>query len=379
MTRYEVDVEAATLTFGETITLPSSIQYAWPLPAKRALYAVTSDAVGGSRTITGQVHRLCALRFGPRGKLVPLGQGEVLRQRPIHMTIDRTGSHVLVAYNVEPEITVHPLRPNGAIAARLPQPQGLDYGIFPHQVRAVPGNRSVVLVTRGNNAGGGRPEDPGALKLFHYDSGRLSNLTSIAVGGKGGYGYGPRHLDFHPVKPWVYLSIERQNELHMHRIVDGSFAPVPDFIRKTTEQAERGVAQVAGAIHVHPKGHVVYVSNRASGTRKVNGQDVWVGGDNTISVFAIDQTTGEPTLVQQADPKGFHVRTFAIDPSGRLLVAATMVDMVVRDPDGLRKVSAGLSLFRIAPDGKLDFVRKYDVTLPEGAQQLWVNMVEVDA
>jgi len=39
----------------------------------------------------------------------------------------------------------------------------------------------------------------------------LTNAVSIAP--NGGQGFGPRHLDFHPTKPWMYVSIETQNKL----------------------------------------------------------------------------------------------------------------------------------------------------------------------
>jgi hypothetical protein len=68
------------------------------------------------------------------------------------------------------------------------------------------------------------------------------------------------------------------------------------------------------------------------------------------------------------------VRTFSIDPSGRLLVAASISDMWVREGNDARHVPAALSVFRIGADGKLDFVRKYDVELG-GKFQWWAGMV----
>ena len=71
------------------------------------------------------------------------------------------------------------------------------------------------MVTRGNRPEANKAEDPGALKLYHFTDGQLSPLANLPVGGNGGLGYGPRHLDFHPTQPWVYVSVESQNELHM--------------------------------------------------------------------------------------------------------------------------------------------------------------------
>ena len=37
----------------------------------------------------------------------------------------------------------------------------------------------------------------------------------ISIAPNGGYGFGPRHLDFHPSRSWIYVSLERQNALAM--------------------------------------------------------------------------------------------------------------------------------------------------------------------
>ena len=118
-----------------------------------------------------------------------------------------------------------------------------------------------------------------------------------------------------------------------------------------------------GTIHVHPNGRFVYLANRASGTTDFHGQSVLVGGENSIAVFSINQDTGEPTLIQNADTRGIHTRTFALDPSGSILVAANMMELPVREAKGVRTVPASLGVFRVRGDGKLDFARKYDVAV----------------
>lgn len=40
---FDVDVERAALTERTVITLPANIQYVWPHPSRRALYAVSSN------------------------------------------------------------------------------------------------------------------------------------------------------------------------------------------------------------------------------------------------------------------------------------------------------------------------------------------------
>jgi 6-phosphogluconolactonase (cycloisomerase 2 family) len=51
--------------------------------------------------------------------------------------------------------------------------------------------------------------------VFSFKDGQLANRGSIAP--NGGYGFGPRNLDFHPGLPLVYVSLERQNRLDVYR------------------------------------------------------------------------------------------------------------------------------------------------------------------
>jgi len=94
---------------------------------------------------------------------------------------------------------------------------------------------------------------------------------------------------------------------------------------------------------------------------------------------AVDEeiTHYEVTLVQHADTHSFHVRTFAFDPSGRLMVAASIKPIAVRDGSRVRIVQASLSVFRVSSDGKLAFVRTCDVEAT-GRTQYWMGIVGLD-
>ncbi|HYA07061.1 MAG TPA: beta-propeller fold lactonase family protein, partial [Xanthobacteraceae bacterium] len=126
--------------------------------------------------------------------------------------------------------------------------------------------------------------------------------------------------------------------------------------------------QGAGAIHVHPNGKFVYLTNRTFPASGPGARTIAPGGENSVAVFAIDQTTGEPRRIQNIDGKGIQLRTFAIDPSGRMLAVAGIMSAA----DG--SLPAGIAVMRIGADGKLSFVRKYDVELGD-KQQFWSGMV----
>lgn len=370
LTHYDIDFGGCELRPRETVTLPAPVQYLWPHPSRRYAYVVSGHR---GRSGPGVRHYLSALRIDETGALHPHGEPRELPVRPLHVSVDGRAEYVLAAYNEPALVTVHRIEKDGTVGAPVEQPRSLDLGIFPHQILATPGHGTVILVTRGNDAAGGKPEDPGALKVMRFEDGVLGNLDSIAP--NGGYGYGPRHLDFHPERPWMYVSLERQNALELYGLEGGRPGKAP-LCRKTTlaEPGNVRPRQLGGTVHVHPNGRFVYVANRADWTAEYRGRQVFAGGENSIAVYAIDERTGEPTLIQHADPQSFHVRTFAMDPKGRMMVAASIMAMDVRDGEAVRHVPAALTVFRIGGDGRLWFVRKYDVPT-DGKTQFWMGMV----
>jgi 6-phosphogluconolactonase len=374
LTLYQVDVDGAGLAKGDTVMLPANVQYIWRHPSAPFLYAATSNGGSSSMGIKGDRHFLSALRIDPNGgALTAHGSPAALASRPIHMSLDRTGSYALVAYNNPSGITVHRIAPDGTVGEEVKQAKPLDGGIFAHQIRTTPANDAAILVTRGNDAAGTKPEDPGALKLFSFKDGQLANRGSVAP--DGGYGFGPRHLDFHPSLPLVYVSLERENRLNVYRLKDGVLDPQVMFSKDTlADPGHVRSRQAASTVHIHPNGRYVYVGNRASDTVDVAGQKVFPGGENSIAVFAIDPSSGEPTLIQNADVHGIHPRTFALDPSGRMLVAANLQTMLTRDGDAVKTVPANLATYHVGSDGKLAFVNSYEVETGD-AQQFWSGMV----
>jgi len=105
--------------------------------------------------------RLTAFTIDPdTGSLRQFGASVPIRARPIHISVDSGGNWLLTAYNLPSAMSVHPLDSDGAIGAEVKQAAAIDCGIYAHQVRMMPANRSLVLVTRGNDATAAKPEDP---------------------------------------------------------------------------------------------------------------------------------------------------------------------------------------------------------------------------
>lgn len=370
LSHYDVLGDAAALQRRSAVTLPFNVQYVWPHPTAPFLYAACSNGAPG---MSGDSHAVVALRIDGSGDLGMHGAPVALPSRPIHITLDRTGRHALVAYNHPSSLTVHRIETDGSIGAQVAQREPLDTGIYAHQVKVAPSDATVIVVARGNDAKGSMPEDPGALKVFAYRDGQLTPVASVAPGA--GYGFGPRHIDFHPSKPWVYASLERQNTLQMYRLQGGSLEPMPAYTKETlADTAGMRPRQRPGTIHVHPNGRFVYVANRASGTTMSAGRPVFVGGENNIAVYALDPQSGEPTAIQHADTRGLVPRTFALDRTGRILVAANSVPILVQQGGSVTNVSPSLAVFRVGEDGRLDYVQKYDIDVGEETM-FWMGIV----
>jgi 6-phosphogluconolactonase (cycloisomerase 2 family) len=363
LTAYDVDAANATLTKRAEVTLPASIQEAWPHPSHRYLYVAWSDGGAANAPVNGVTprgskHGISAFRIDPSsGALSPYGNPVALPSRPIFITTDVDGAYVIAAHNDPSRLTVYRILPSGELGDAVPQPASLDFGIYGHQVRADPSGKTIDLITRGNGPAAKAPEDPGAIKIFRFQDGLLSNLESVAP--NKGFGYQVRHLDFHPSGKWAYLTLERQNQLHVYaRKPDGTLSAEPLFVKSTLEDpAKNTEGQSSASLHFDPEGRFLYVANRGAGPKN----------ENSISVFGVDAKTGEPTLIQSIGTHGYEPRTFTLDAEGKTLIVANQ--------NASHGEPASLAVFRIRADGKLEYRRKYDIETGPGRMLFWAGAI----
>ena len=277
-------------------------------------------------------------------------------------------------------MSVHGIAPDGTIGEAVAQPEPLDCGIYAHQVVAIPSNGAVIVPARGHDGTQSKAEDPGALYVFDFDNGRFSPSQRVAPGDGSGYGFGPRHLDFHPREPWVYVSVERQNQLQLYTLDDaGLLSDTPRFTREALARPDAPQGpQMSSAVRVHANGRFAFQANRTNELRKdADGWRVSLGGEDNIVVWSLDPSTGEPRALQHMEVPSIHVRTLSIHPGGGLLAAATIGPVPVREAGGdVRLVPAAIMLFRIGDDGHLELARKYDVDTA-GKMMWWTGFVQI--
>ena len=168
----------------------------------------------------------------------------------------------------------------------------------------------------------------------------------------------------------MFLAVERQNQLQVYdREGQHGLAALPKFTKTTLADPVHHneaifPAQMVGPIQISVNRRFVYVGNRNGG---VGG--FATDGENNVAVFSINPSTGEPTLIQNADTHGFVPRTLTYDGSGRILVASNQSAVKVTDANGVvTTVPTSLAVFRIDRNGMLEYVRKYD-----GAGGTWAG------
>ena len=192
--RYSVDPAGLALAWEASTQIPEAVQYVWRHPHLPLLYVAYSNR---NTVKGGQNHGVVVYAMDAgSGELSQLAPAVQFSNRPVHISLDPAGRLLLVACNIPSELMVYRLAADGRVGELVPQPEALDTGTFAHQMVVSPSGRFVVAPTRGNDATEQAAEDPGAIKLFQLRDGQLSNAASIAS--NGGYGFGPRHAEFHP-------------------------------------------------------------------------------------------------------------------------------------------------------------------------------------
>lgn len=276
-----------SLTQNGVVQLPAPLQFAVADKGNRHLYVASSNINGAN---PGDVHMLSAFTIDhATGQLMPLGEPVKLEQRPIYLTLDRDGTHALLAYNLAPTVTVHVLQPDGSLGAQVKQAQPIKSGVFTHQVTVVPNDKFVIAPGRGNDPSASRPEDLGTLSAFAYSGGKLTpaGVETFAPS------VGPRHIAYHPRAPLAYLAMERGSSLYTYPLTkEGRLANRPVFKTSTLDphwhaEADEGIKK-GGVILVRPDGKYLYVTNRSDELQTTEKPAMFKHGENDIAVYVLD-------------------------------------------------------------------------------------------
>lgn len=118
-------------------------------------------------------------------------------------------------------------------------------------------------------------------------------------------GAGPRHLEFHSNRKFLFLIEELTGTVSVFKYDEGKITLVQNIPAHPMDyKGTKGSAD----IHVSPDGKFLYCSNR--------------GDANSIAIFSINEETGILTTLGFQSTFGIHPRNFTIDPTGNFLLVA---------------------------------------------------------
>jgi 6-phosphogluconolactonase len=299
--RYRLDHASGALTLDGVTPGVENPSYLAIHPQGRYLYAV--NEIG---EFAGQPSgAVSAFEIAPQtGELHLLNRQLSRGKGPCYVSVDRTGTYVLVANYVGGNAAILPIEQDGKLGEAShvvehhgsgPDPRRQQHP-HAHSITLAPDNRYAFVA------------DLGLDKLMVYQldlsRGRLEPndppWTQLHAGA------GPRHLAFHPGGTYAYVINELDSTMTVFAYDqrNGTFRTLQTL--STLPERFSGTSYCAD-VHVSPCGRFVYGSNR---------------GHDSIVVFQIDQNTGMLAYVDHTSTQGQTPRNFCIDPSGEWLLAA---------------------------------------------------------
>lgn len=240
------------------------------------------------------------------GKLELLNQVSSLGPGPAHISLDQTGRYVLIANYDAGSVAVYPILEDGKLGEHSAFQQ--QSGSSSDKARQEGPHAHAVVTSHDDRFA--LAADLGADKIFVYrfDSKNGAISPNDPAFASVPPGSGPRHLTFGRTGQFLYLA----NEL------TGTVTVFAYDSKSGTLNAKQTISALPANFHgdnteaeivVDSKGKFLYVSNRGDQT-------------NSITVFRVSARDGTLEFVQRVPSEGKAPRNFAIDPTGRWLLAA---------------------------------------------------------
>lgn len=305
---YQVDPQSGALTHLHTIADVANPSFIAFHPNGRFVYTV-NEALETDGHPGGGVSAFA--RDPETGDLTFINREPSHGTDPCHLSVDPTGSYVLVANYSSGSVAVFPIDATGRLHPASYVDQHSGSSVNPKRQQG-PHAHAIVVDPSGKFA---LCPDLGMDQIFVYRLAAEGQLQhNEPVGAKVTPGEGPRHLDFHPTKPIVYVINELGSSVTTFAW-DAAAGTLHELQNVSTLPTGYEGDTTCADIHVAPSGRFVYGSNR---------------GHDSIAAFAIDDATGTLTPIGHTPTGGQTPRNFAIDPSGHFLFAANQnTDTVV--------------------------------------------------
>ena len=220
-----------------------------------------------------------------------------------HITVDPSGKNVLIANYGTGSVAVLPVKADGSLAEASAFDQHTGSSADParqkephaHSIYVDPAGKFVYACDLGTDK----------ISGYRFDAAKGTLTPDETATGKVAPGSGPRHFALHPKQDTAYVINEMLSTITAFRRDRASGALSAIDTVSTLPEGFSGKSSTA-EIFVHPNGKYLYGSNR---------------GHDSIATFAIS-SDGQLALVGHTPTGGKTPRSFALDPTGRWLLAA---------------------------------------------------------
>ncbi len=272
----------------------SNPSYLAVAPNQKFVYAVNEDNPG----------MVTAFQFNKdSGTLTKLNDVVSAGAHPCYISINKKGTHLVVGNYTGGNLAVIDVRENGLIN----QPKQIIQlkGSSVNRTRQEKAHVHATVFSPDQNYL--FVPDLGSDKLMLYTVAQKSGALQPAEPPfyDVNAGAGPRHLSFHPTRPYAYLIEELSGTVSAFKFEEGKLTLLQNTsCHPMSYQGAMGSAD----IHVSPDGKFLYCSNR--------------GDANSIAIFSIDQETGMIKIAGFQPTLGLHPRNFIFDPAGNFLLVA---------------------------------------------------------
>ncbi|CAG5070578.1 6-phosphogluconolactonase [Dyadobacter sp. CECT 9623] len=264
----------------------------------------------------GGNNKIDAYAIGGDKKLTYLNSQSSEGANPCHVAVHPSGKMVLAANYTGGSFSAYPATADGKLGAPSYTEQYTGTGpnekrqekAHAHFATASPDGKYVYVTDLGSDKVMNYVVDSKANKL-------IPNPAQPFFSGKPGAG--PRHLIIHPSGKSLFLLNELEASLTACTIDKKGVITAGKTY--PTIPTDFSGANTSAAIHLHPNGKFVYVSNR---------------GHNSITGFAI-KADGDLEMIDQQTKSIATPRDFNIDPSGKIMIVANQStdNLVVYDID----------------------------------------------
>jgi 6-phosphogluconolactonase len=224
----------------------------------------------------------------------------------VHLALDPTGRYLVVSNHITSSLAVLPIAEDGSLQ-RLSQLIALEGTPGPHRKEQPfakphfnpfdPSGRFVLVPDKGLDK----------VFVFRFEHGRLIPAPYPELICR--EGSGPRHLAFHPTKPWLYIINELNNTVTACTF-DANTGQLQAFrIISSLSDSFTGNSRASG-IQIDSRGQLLFASNR---------------GEDSIAVMRIDASSGRLQLLRTVhcrpnSAKPVTPRFFTTDPTDQWLL-----------------------------------------------------------